>query len=307
VTLAWARAPQATWLRWSRATAWGVFLSIPIIAVSYIQDRQVSWIPPATFSTVRVLYENFFGPGTTALWISLGAIATCLAAAVVAERHTPGVTLTRLALPILIVSPMLLIGESMVTKPLYGGIRYVVWALPAMALLVGAGLDVLVRAGFRGRALAIGVVAGLAVLAASLSSNWALQKLLHTPAGSPQDLLAAASYLHEHAQPGDGVIFLPRSLYAVELGYPHDVTALRDLVLKHSPRASGTLYGSELNRAEITHAVDASSRIWYVATGSPYHSNDAGSLALITNFRRVSVHGVKGSTISLWVHLPRAP
>ena len=300
VTLVWARVPRASWLGWLRATAWGVFLSIPIIGVSYIQDRQVSWIPPATFTTVRVLYQNFLGPSTLALTISIGLIVICLVAAVRAERLSPGVTLTRLALPILVVSPMLLIGESMMTKPLYGGIRYVVWALPAMALLVGTGLDVVVRAVFRGRTMAIGVVVGLALLGASLSSNWTLQKLLHTPAGAPQDLLAAASYLHEHAQRGDGVIFMPRSLYAVELGYPHDVTALRDLVLKHSPRASGTLYGSELNGMAITRAVDASSRIWYVGTSPPDTSRAPATVALVHHFHRVSIHSVKGCTISLW-------
>ena len=197
-TLLWARAPRETWRRWLIATAWALVLSIPLLVASVVQSRQVNWIKPASWATVKSVYQNFLGPGTTAVWLNAALLGVCVLVAIATERASRGVTLVRLALPILFVSPMLLLIESRYATPLYGGIRYVVWCLPALAMLDGTGLDQIFAAIFRGRAKIVGVLAGIGVLVASLSSQWSLQKLIHSAAGSPQDLAAAATYLHDN-------------------------------------------------------------------------------------------------------------
>ena len=306
VTLVWARAPRSTWLRWTRAVFWAVVLSIPLLVASFVQSRQVNWIRPANLATIRAAYRNFFGPGTHAIWLNGVLVGVCVLVALATEARRSGVTLVGLALPILVVSPMLLILESMVSTPLYGGIRYVIWALPAVAMLIGTGLDQVVRALFPLRIRMVGVLVGVGVLVASLSSQWSLQKLVHSTAGSPQDLLAAATYLHEHELAGDGVVFSPRSYYAVRLGYPDDVRVLRDLVLGHSPRAAGRLYGTETSNAAIYKAVYGSRRVWLVGTNTPAVGRRPELIALARGFHLVSQHHVTGIEISLYERNVRA-
>ncbi|MCW2497080.1 MAG: hypothetical protein JWQ77_3004 [Jatrophihabitans sp.] len=294
VMLVWSRVPSATFRRWLRAALWAIPGSALVIVASIVQSGQVSWIKPANWQTVRIFSTAFLGPGDPAQRLNLVLLAVAVLTALV--RRGPGVTLVRFALPMLIVPPVLLIGESAVSTPLYGGVRYLLWCLPALAMLVAHGLDQLLRFARVGR---LGVLVGVAVLATSLATQWPAEQRQHSTAGMPQDLLGEAAYISAHARPGDGIVFLPRSFYSAVLAYPRHFTEVRDLVLKHSPQASGSLYGTDKSRRAIVAAVDASPRVWLVGAPLPVSSTRAELTPLINDFTVVSRHHVQGVTITL--------
>jgi len=300
VTLVWMRSTRDVWMAWVRAVRWALVLSIPLLVTSVVQSRQVSWIKPATWNDLNSAYRDFLGPGTAAIALNVALIVMCCWVAARRDASLPGVTATRLCLPIFVVAPLLLIVESMIAMPLYGGIRYVVWVSPAMAVLIGAGLDHAVRLLVPSGARSFAAILGVGVLAASLASQWKLEERVHSSAGAPQDMLAAATYLHQHERPGDGVIFAPRSFYALRLGYRNDLQPLRDLVIGQSGRYGGRLYGTEMSAPAISDAVEDSTRIWLVGVSSPRGSTRPELAALSRNFHLVSQHHVTGMTLSLF-------
>jgi mannosyltransferase len=300
ITLVWVRSSRETWTSWIRAARWALILSIPLLVTIFVQSRQVSWIKPATFNDLKAAYRDFLGPGFAAVALNAALIAACCIVTARRDSARGAITATRLCIPIFVAAPLLLIAESMIGMPLYGGIRYVVWVLPSMAIMIGVGLDHIVRFVVPTRARAVSASLGLCLLAGSLTSQWTLEERAHSSAGAPQDLLAAATYLHQHALPGDGVIFAPRSFYALRLGYPSDLRTLRDLVIGQSGRYGGRLYGTEMSAPAISDAVEDSTRIWLIGVSSPRGSTRPELLALARGFRIVSHHHVTGMTISLF-------
>jgi mannosyltransferase len=297
VTLAWSRVPREVLWRWMRASLWGVLGSALVIVESVMQSGQVSWIKPANWVTVRGLYQTLLGPGRFALVLNVSLIA--VAVLVSLRRGGPGITVGRLALPILVVAPALLIGESAVGTPLYGGVRYLIWCAPAAALLVGFGLDQVLALATLGRVTLVGAMIGALLLGATLHSQWATISRQHSDAGLAQNLLAEASFISSHAHPGDGIIFSPRDAFAAELGFPHDFTSVRDLVLKESGSRSGSLYGTSKSAADITAAIDASPRVWLVGSRLSSAAKRPGLGALKGHFRVMLTHHVRGVQITL--------
>ena len=309
ITLIWSRTPRPVLMRWARTVPWIVIGSGPLLYVSYRQDRQVKWIKPPTLTTVRTMYETFLGPNNLAITINLVLIAVAVISALGPRRAEPGLTVTRLALPVFVAAPGLLLLESKVAIPLYGGLRYVIWALPAMAMLVGYGLDRAVSAALawaprvsaslRARVPALGLA--IAALVLALSLQWSSITAEHTATGSPQDLHAVADYIQHAAQPGDGVIYAPRTFEAAKLGYPHQMSVLADLVLARSSRRSGELYGTEKTAVQIRAAVGAARRIWLIGTQSPTGSTNPALIELRQHFRRASIRHFFGANVALYI------
>lgn len=297
-TLLWCSAERAVLRRWARAAGLAVLAAAPVLILSLAQSGQVGWIARAHWSDVWSLYRALLGPDPLALTVVLLLVAVALAAAVV---HRPaGLTLPTLAGPLLVVPPVVLIVESIVAVPLYAGTRYVIWCLPAAALLVGDGLDRLLPAGGGAVRRCAAVVVGCGVLGGLLWTQWPLIARQHTAQGAPQDMLAVARYVQAHARPGDGVVYAPRSFESAALGYPDDFTDVRDLVLAVPGARSGTLYGTELPAPAITRAVVGTARVWLIGTSSPGGSTRPELAALGAHFRAVSRHHERGCTITLY-------
>ena len=284
VALACLRQPgRAARLRlalgWLAAAAAAVALASPVLTLGIEQRGTASWIRPPGPGTVASLWR-LLGPRQLAIGICVAAV-TGLAASALAGRpalraNWPA-ALPALAVPWLVVPPAILIGISFVT-PLYVP-RYVLYCLPAAALLAGAGLAALGRAAAAGLAAAgrglgaqpgrwqawpgrLGWVTAVAALAVIVLLGYRMQVSERSPAGHNDNIRRADKIVAANMRPGDAVIYeTPDNLWAA---YPYGLARLTDMARYQSPAQSGTLAGTTLPAAVVRHRIMGVSRLWVV-------------------------------------------
>jgi mannosyltransferase len=167
--------------------------------------------------------------------------------------------LTWLALPWLVVPPLVLITVSQIT-PVYS-FRYVVFCLPAAALLAGAGLAAL---GWVWRAAALALLVVFATPA---------QLALRTPgSGAGGGLQAAAGVLAAHERPGDAVVYPGPAIPPWDLAYPRAFQPLRNIGLSQPGAASGRLYDRSVPVPVLIRRERGVSRIWVIEMGPPWQN-----------------------------------
>ncbi len=167
--------------------------------------------------------------------------------------------------------PVLLLAVSFV-HPYYVE-RYVLFCLPALSVLVAAGLVWLVtltRRALAGR----GLRSRLAdVLAAVPSGMLALlivalligpQGEIRTAGNRPDNLAAAAAVFARHERPGDVILYLPRGTSVLAMAYPRPFRHVRDIGLGTSPVGSGTLRGLAAPPGTIASRLAHVRRVWSV-------------------------------------------
>ena len=128
-------------LRWLAAAAAALIVLGPLLDVAHREQKQIAWVSRPDFRTIEKLVSDFAGSRALVLPFALLALAG-IAAACLADNWRP-LNPAAIALPWLVVPPLLLIGGSFI-KPVYVE-RYVEFCLPALAILVGAGLVGLIR------------------------------------------------------------------------------------------------------------------------------------------------------------------
>ncbi|MFJ3881200.1 hypothetical protein ACIPW5_27600 [Streptomyces sp. NPDC090077] len=182
-------------------------------------------------------------------WQDWAAYGVLTAAVLLLARGIPGSEAVRVAVPLALLPPGVLMAVSLV-HPLYVD-RYVLYALAGLAVLVGV----------RGRlvrprpAWAV-VLVGLLLVPLGVWSAW-----LRTPEARKDDALAVAAAVRERARPGDAVLFMPSRRREWLLSSPGVYGTLRDVALSRSPAASRTLHGTELPPEAVRAAVLASPRV----------------------------------------------
>jgi mannosyltransferase len=263
-------AGSAGWLRrvavpWLVAAAVAVVVLVPLLLLSFRQRGQISWLSKPDRHTVVVLVRDFAGSGKLFLPVALLAVGG-IAAGVIGLRHHRRMSPAAIALPWLVLPPVILLAVSMI-KPVYD-MRYVEFCLPALAILVAAGLAGLVRVllGTPFRAVAwvpsAVLVAALAVLLISP------QHAIRQSSARPDNLRLASQIVAAHEQPGDVVFYIPLNMRVLGTGYPAPFRKLRDIALAESPIASHTLTGTEVSSAAVlaSRFTDVS-RVWIVTGG----------------------------------------
>jgi mannosyltransferase len=256
-------------LRWLAASVVALLVLSPLLRVSFREQKQIAWVSRPDAGTIERLFSNFAGSTALILPVALLVLAG-VAAACLADNWRP-LNPAAIALPWLTVPPFLLIAGSYV-KPVYVE-RYVEFCLPALAILVAAGLVGLTRAipglpmSRLRPAWAPSAVIGL-VLAVLLIGP---QQAIRQSAARPDNLRLASAIVAAHEQAGDVVFYLPVDMRVLGTGYPAPFGKLRDIALATPPIASGTLAGNEITSpAELKSRFTDVSRVW-VVTGS---SND---------------------------------
>ena len=135
-------------------------------------------------------------------------------------------------------------------------LRYILFCLPALALIGGAGLAALGR-GWARSALALVVVLALPGQIADR----------HTAAHGDNVRLAdrevAAAYHH-----GDAVLYVSRAARYMAAAYPYGLPELRNIWLASGKIPSGTLAGTYLPRPVIHQRLARVHRVWVVAVGA---------------------------------------
>jgi mannosyltransferase len=272
-------APRASaWLRraavpWLIAAAASLAVLVPLLLVSFHQRGQISWLGKPSMTTINTLARDFAGSRT--LVIPVGLLAAGGIAAGIMDGRGRRLSPAAIALPWLVVPPVILLAVSMV-KPVYSQ-RYVEFCLPALAILVAAGLVGLARLvattplaplgeariGSLSAAWAPSALI-LAVLAALLISP---QHAIRLSSTRPDNLRLASQIVAAREQPGDVVFYLPDDMYVLGTGYPAPFGKLRNIGLAQSPIASATLTGRELRSpAELASRFTDVQRVW-VGTG----------------------------------------
>jgi mannosyltransferase len=191
------------------------------------------------------------------------------------RRLTPAA----IALPWLVLPPVVLIAVSMV-KPVYN-LRYVEYCLPALAILVAAGLVGLIRlltellSGSTSLRPAAALRAGTGVAAVVLAVVAVLlispQHAIRQSSARPDNLRLASQIVAANERPGDIVFYIPVDMHVLGTGYPAPFLKLRDIALGESPIQSGTLTGTEISSpAELASRFTDVTRVWVVTGASTY-------------------------------------
>jgi mannosyltransferase len=246
VTLLRAR-DRSRLLPWLATAAAAIVVVGPLIVLGYGQDRTLSWVTRPGVGTLRTMAALF--AGSSVLIPLVAALAVCgIASGLGAAARRLEVTVVTVALPWLVLPPLILLAASLV-KPIYVE-RYVVFCQPALALLCAAGLAWIARlvaassAGRRTPALAWGAPAViLVVLAVALIGP---QRTVRFTSARPDNLRGVSAVVAANERPGDVVFYLPSEARVVGMAYPAPFSKLRDLALKKSPVASNSLTGTQV-------------------------------------------------------------
>jgi mannosyltransferase len=261
-------------LRWLAVCSAAVIVLAPLLVLASRQQVQIAWLSRPTFKAIERLLTDLAGSRPLILPFALLALAG-LFAACLADGWRP-LNPAAIALPWLVVPPFVLIAASYV-KPVYY-VRYVEFCLPALAILAGAGLTGLIRLAAvtplgrwrlgRWRLAWLPAVLAVAVLVALLAGP---QQAIRKTAARPDNLRLASAIVAANEQPGDVVFYIPATMHVLGTGYPAPFGRLRDIALKESAIASGTLTGTEItNPALLKSRFTDVRRVWVVTGASTY-------------------------------------
>jgi mannosyltransferase len=215
-----------------------------------------------------------------------------------------GITLPSVAVPLLVGPALLLILESLVTRPLYVD-RYVLYGEAGAALLAGGGLYRIGRwlGEVASRRTLVWLPAAVVCLCA-LVVQLGPQQRVRTPQSRLFDFGGPSRYVGAHARPGDGVLFFTAFYRKARLGYPADFRQVDDFGLAVSPARAGTFQGVDKPFAQARPLLLAHRRIWVVGRppsaqlpGGPYR---AESSLLLQRFTLVGERHFRGMIVTLW-------
>ncbi len=265
------------WLAAASAAVAGVS---PLLPLAWRQRhdtaRFLTLTTPATLTHV---------PGHLTESLPVLAVAAVIAAAGLMAGRQAAAPLAALCLPWLCVPPALLLAAGVVW-PLYNA-RYIAFCGPALALLTGAGLDVVAsrasrllpagrpvpagrsdraaRTGRPGAARAAAVIAaGLALLTvAGLPAQFDLR----APGGHQQDPRFIAGVLAARKRPGDAVLYYPPWWRVFASAYPGAFAGLCDAASARSPVQAGNFTGDLLPVPRQRARLAVVSRVWLIGEG----------------------------------------
>lgn len=272
--------------RWLAACVVAGVLLSPLIVLSAGQSGQLNWVSRPGIGTLAALARDFAGATAALPLVAVLALLGCVAGlgeSGGARRSAPTtIALTQVALPWLVAPPALLIAVSFI-HPYYVE-RYVLFCLPALALLVAAGLVWLVRLTRRalaGRGLRPRVADLLAVVPSAVLALVIIavltgpQREIRQVSARPDNLRAVAAVVARHERAGDAVLYLPRDTSLAGVAYPAAFRQLRDIGLGRSALASGSLRGIAATPGVVASRLASVRRLWTVQWAHPLSRSTA--------------------------------
>ena len=274
---------------WAAATGAALLPVAALAAFASTQRYQVSWIEPITGKGMLKLAQALgWGPYLLVPAVLLIALALW--------RYRPASPLIRTALPWLLLPPGLLVGVSLVSP--YYVQRYLLFCVPAAALLIAAGLETLPWR------IAVPLVAVAAAATVPLHLDLRRQN------ARVDDLRALAEIITEHKRKGDAVVFTDQRLRPVLSVYPSAYRGLDDVLRTSTPVASGDLKGREVSRARYAEALAADDRVWLIHNWVPFLPGSdwtAGAKKRVlreAGFERAARWRYKGGEVLLYQRSP---
>lgn len=248
--------PDVRWFAGGLAVAVAGIAPLALLAAGQ-RDAQLSWLKPSKLTDVAWFGEEVAGN----VWVALLLVALMLLGAFSGGR------LVAVALPWALL-PFVSMAISTV-YPVFNP-RYVLFAVPAVALLAGAGLHAVWPR-------ALGWIGLLLVAALTVPAHLTIRE----PDRRPDNLRDMAATLLARQRPGDAVLYVGENRRLFAAVYEDAYRNLRDLT--HAPGGR-----TPRTAAQFTAALDGVERVWLV-TGGRKHKNrafvedDERYLALMAN------------------------
>jgi mannosyltransferase len=276
-------------LGWLAAAAAALVLISPLLVLGWQQRGQINWLrASAAYDVGPSSVEHLIGPIpmiiTVAAAAGLAILVSALAGRVRLRAAWPPMLLA-VCLPWLILPAAILLGVSAIT-PVYT-FRYILFCIPAVALIGGAGLA------------GVGRVVGTVALALAVLLSAHAQAVIRVAAGHGDDIRAADQVVTANMQPGDAVYYPNVNAESFGAAYPGGLARLRDIALGQSAASSGTLAGTNVSPAVIRQRLAHVSRLWVVQI------NDLATVPILqgTNLKRI--YTWQRSDIWLQLYVPR--
>jgi mannosyltransferase len=301
-----SRPWRASWLA---AAAAALLVLSPFIALAYSQSAILSWIGRPGWPAVQRLASDL--AGSKSLLPLVAAVALAGVASGVTARRASQPGLAAVALPWLVVPPLILMLASQI-RPIYVE-RYVNFCVPAVALLVAAGLGWLARQVARiplasrwpGWPAAAWLPSMIVVLALAVMVAGPQQRARLTGARA-DNLRSVAAIVSAHERPGDAVFYGSAEARLLSFAYPAPYLRLRDIALAGPVAASVTLTGVEVPPATLRSRFAGVTRVWLVtwasaSTGGPAGSTGREELTLLKGMRLAQHWHVRTVVVDLYV------
>jgi mannosyltransferase len=250
---------------WLAAVAGALIVVSPVAVAGYGQLHQIHWLKSPGLGNLLGVQRIIGPPLLFALTVVIclaGVAASTATGRSRLPRNWPA-GLVALGLPWLILPPAILLTASLV-HPVYT-FRYIVYCIPAAALLIGAAVA------------ALGRYAGPAALVLILVAGLHAQVAQRHPDGHGIDIRAADRIVRRLTQPGDALMNIsarngPRKGSGerlLETAYPYGLARLRDISMGASPQRSGTLGGTYAPAPLIRQRLATVRRLWVVEWNKP--------------------------------------
>ena len=292
LTLAAWRAPArlAVARRWLGAVTIACAALLPLIVRAWTQRAQVGWLGPpgaaAVLATGRLV-------GSTGLLLAV-AVLTGMGLAFSALHRRLGTDwparLPALCLPWLAGPPVILFVMSQL-QPAYT-FRYIVFCMPAAALLIGTGLA------------AAGRVAAAAGLVLIVLLSLPAQLGERGPAGHADNIRRLDQIVAQYERPGDAVLYPQAGSASFAAAYPYGLARLHDVMLGETAARSDTIAGTDAPAQVVRRRLRRVRRVWVTESNvqSPGRPPQLGGLP----FRLVRTWQVGVSWLSLYERGHRA-
>ncbi|HUL28408.1 MAG TPA: glycosyltransferase family 39 protein [Streptosporangiaceae bacterium] len=256
-------ARRALVLRWLIAVVVALAIISPLAWLAFTERAAIQWIKAPDSKVWRGLaglvapapHPRAFGNSSASVLAALGVligaglVVSMASGRAALHRHWPS-RLAEICLPWLILPAAILLGISLV-KPIYN-VRYILFSMPALALLSGAALA------------ALGRIAGTAALAVVALVCLPVQLAVRHPAGHGENIRKADQIVAAYMRPGDAVIFHNPTEESWSFAYPYGLAQLKDIGQAQTPAMSGTLTGTSLPAAVVQQRLSLLPRVWVV-------------------------------------------
>jgi mannosyltransferase len=290
VVAAHARLDRSVWWKSALALLAVAACVAPVALVGRSQaQRQLYWVPkPDAWALLSIWHEVF------ASTLCAGALIT-LALLARSPRKAP----------LLLCAAWALLPPVLVWLASHGDVSYfrhvyVLFTLPAWALLAGAGLAAVTHS----RKATAALLATLAVL--TQPDQKQMRQPFEHDAPVPLDYAAAANVVTRHHQPGDAVVYDREHTWKLDGGVQYYLPRhlkMRDVFLTKSAAAINDLYSMQCPVPIL--CLRGEQRIWLLTQGTdgnPLDSiNPEQANALRTRYETSTSESVTGMTVTLLV------
>ena len=275
--------------RWLTAAGAAVVVLTPLLVAGYGQRSQISWLTRPHLGAVGYLIVSFGGSRLLAPLVAL-LVAGGMTAGLIGRRRVP-VDMVTVAAPWLVLPPLVLFAAAQI-HPVFN-FRYVVYCLPALALLAATGLAAVTRLAtlaLLGKAAWLPAVLIVVLLVALVLEP---QRLVRLPSARPDNLRRAAAIVAAYGRPGDAVLYVPSNRRAYSLAYPAPFRRLRDISLAKSPVAAANLIGTQVPPSILRSRFTTVARVWVIGQRNsrllrqPVSRLEKAEVALLKPFRLV--------------------